>query len=639
MNLHLDEEEEEEDIEESSVLFRSREEFLNKLTTKRLLEKDYDIIPQSWLPQEYKKDKCFDHASFHHFWEVQMKQKKMNPVVLMRKMNDFLFISAMDTKKSMHIILFDHQLKTIITEPIDIGYGKTLFEGYMVPDYWNDEKKTEEMTEDSNGFAEVVVPDPQPDEDAPQPEGAPKKKTSAKTKFFNAFDFWRKCRDKRKVNQIVYAPSLGGGFRHSNNSHRSFGDAKNSFDYFNKWPGFPFCRQRPVQTRSFDDAQDKFMILTHHIESVLCRDDPRLYHFFLSWMAHIRCEPGKLTQVVPLFFGAEGAGKSLLMQALCKVLGKNALQIQDANHVNSRFFSSLADNKIFIFLDELCCNKNFDLTKFKSLVTMEERHYEQKCVNARQVPNTLNFAAASNRTDSQLPVDFETSNRRFLDVEVSGDHVGNKKYFHDFISYFIEPQTNDDSGLIIFDRFLMSIYYSKLFPYEATEKPMTAELQIQKYAHMDPFSSWWGECLLNEFHPGNNDLRFVDNRDSKFEHLFDPKHKTWVLLARLQLLHLDFKSVSGKKTNMMQFMNKLAAVVPSSFSSAMRSRPSSFSLPPLDQCREAFNKKYKFEPDLLTVRTASSDSDANSVTTKRKKQFEDYSLKKRKRWTLQDPSK
>lgn len=129
--------------------------------------------------------------------------------------------------------------------------------------------------------------------------------------------------------------------------------------------------------------------------------------------------------IAPVLYGAQGAGKSMLIDKLLNVLKDTGLTTSTQTHSLFEGYTYDLPSKYFVIsLDDLATIKDDNVPVFKDLVSGESRTGRQKGdVSSRKFITRASFILGSNIPVSDVIQD-ETGNRRFFQVNV-------KKFAHE----------------------------------------------------------------------------------------------------------------------------------------------------------------------------------------------------------------
>ena len=163
-----------------------------------------------------------------------------------------------------------------------------------------------------------------------------------------------------------------------------------------------------------------------HLLHVLCNNKEDLYDYFCHWLYLVLCCPGTRTGIAVLLYSEEGAGKNLFTNFLLKLIGPYALEISE-NKAFGRF-NTLLENKTLVVINELDVKGNTykNHEQFKSFITDPTMVIERKGIDSELTTNCVNFILCSN---NQQVLKLGASDRRFLILDVAGNHIGDHAYF------------------------------------------------------------------------------------------------------------------------------------------------------------------------------------------------------------------
>jgi len=266
---------------------------------------------------------------------------------------------------------------------------------------------------------------------------------------------WLESEKRRQYQGIVFEPGreLGG--------------------YYNLWTGFAFKPKKGEWGR-FQD----------HIHENICRGDPDLANWVISWMAHIVQNPGGPKPGTALVLrGKQGTGKGVFATMLGRVFGRHFLHVSQQGHITGRFNSHLKDT-ILLFGDEaFWAGDKRDAGVLKALITEPEHVLEEKFRNPIRVKNLVNLVLASN---SDWVVPAEELERRFAVLDVGDNHRQDRGYFGKIVTQMknggFEAMLHD---LLEWDTSVANVHVI----------PKTEALADQVVRTMKPIQGFWFECL------------------------------------------------------------------------------------------------------------------------------------------------
>jgi len=150
----------------------------------------------------------------------------------------------------------------------------------------------------------------------------------------------------------------------------------------------------------------------------------------MAYLASFSQNPGVKFQWWPVVQGAQGNGKTMLMEIMTHIAGQHYTHLPNPHQMarDGMKFNGWIDRKLFIGIEEVMLSKRRDfLEEFKVVVTNKRIPIEKKNVDGANTDNRVNGLILTNHTDG-VPIDTDT--RRYAiyftaqqlpgDVERSG---------------------------------------------------------------------------------------------------------------------------------------------------------------------------------------------------------------------------
>jgi Primase C terminal 2 (PriCT-2)/Family of unknown function (DUF5906) len=189
-------------------------------------------------------------------------------------------------------------------------------------------------------------------------------------------------------------------------------------DELNLWQGYGVA---PRKTRR------KVRSLLRHIWRVLCRRDKEKFKYVIRWLAWAVQHPDKHPGVVIVLKSRmQGTGKSTLGVVLLRIFGPHGALVDDKDRLLGRFNDWL-EPVCFILAEEiLWAGDHRANDKLKSLITADTIQIERKFGGCRSIPNRLHVIMTTNHDHA---VAAGVGDRRFVVLDVSSEHAGDKAYF------------------------------------------------------------------------------------------------------------------------------------------------------------------------------------------------------------------
>lgn len=389
------------------------------------------------------------------------------------------------------------------------------------------------------------------------------KKGEPKLKKRNALEYWSKQLDRNMVDYVTFNPEVEGGVQ------KLELEGREEVKFLNTFRGFPFQDiYSPEKWLPKEGERSIVKLIEHHLFEVICRKNRELYVFVRTWMRMVRQHPGFRTEVILVFIGEEGAGKSIFWSYYAKVFGDNGCYVADPKSIIAKFSGDHLDNIVLIVCDEADFKDKKDSSALKNLVTSEKRHCEKKGVQAKQVRNMLNTIVTTN-SNTPIPVSSEGGNRRFCCIKVRDKMVGNQEYFAN-----LADKLGSKEGLLVFDYWLRKkkVEKKRLFP------PLTEEMNNMKIDRMSKLQDWW----MSKLEEGRN----LSPEPSSV------KDGDWLMSpVNLTLLHQQFNFTTQDKMSRGQFAIKLKLLLPKEGTRMDSDNLQDCAFPPLQACRDFAHDK------------------------------------------------
>lgn len=214
----------------------------------------------------------------------------------------------------------------------------------------------------------------------------------------------------------------------------------------------------------------------------ICNNDIDLFRWMFNWFAGIVREPTKKPLTAPVIIGPQGAGKSLLINYFGQMLGGCYTQITNEEHIYGRFNRHLATTLLLHSEEALYGGDKRHRGIIKSLITDEFRIFEQKGVDAKQVPNYLRLILTSNELHA-APA--ELGDRRFTVIDME------RRKAPDELIKKVLKELHSTGPAALFHK-MMTFDYD---PYVARTNIKNAALEALKTLNRDPVETWWYETL------------------------------------------------------------------------------------------------------------------------------------------------
>ena len=194
---------------------------------------------------------------------------------------------------------------------------------------------------------------------------------------------------------------------------------------YNMWCDYIAATQTPVEEGSVDELVAP---IVRHIHEVMTDGNTEHTEWMLDWFANIVQRPHTRSKVAIMLFGAEGAGKGIIIEWMrLEVLGDYCTyQTADPeNDIVGRFANGLS-GCVLAQIDEVK-SLHQHVEKMKNIITDKSIRIERKGKDMIKVDNLLNFIYTSNN-ENALTV--SANERRHVLFRCSSKYKGNHEYFN-----------------------------------------------------------------------------------------------------------------------------------------------------------------------------------------------------------------
>lgn len=326
--------------------------------------------------------------------------------------------------------------------------------------------------------------------------------------------------------------------------------------YFNTWEGF-----------GLEPKKGSWKKLRIHIYKILCNSNKKKYKYVLNWLAWAVQNPGKRAEVALIFKGKKGAGKGIVLQAMCEIFGRHGLVISNREHLTGKHNQHLATCS-FLFADEAYYPGDKEVEGIlKNLITEPSLTTEPKFRELKIGNNCLHIAMATN-ADWIIPA--TEDERRYFINEVDNRYAKGQSSDYERENYFNliwEERKNGGLEAMLYD--LQNKNLTNWHPRNSV--PETEELRRQIAMSLPKLKYAFMQLLEDGSFPGS--------MNGKGEYIISNKN----LLEYIQGLETNNKSITNKS------LSKLCAElnIPTSRTSETRH----YIFPELGTLREAWHQK------------------------------------------------
>jgi hypothetical protein len=179
----------------------------------------------------------------------------------------------------------------------------------------------------------------------------------------------------------------------------------------------------------------KLQPLLNHVKEIICKNDERKYNYYMKWWASILQLKTVKHGTMPIVFGAQGSGKSFVLELFCEILGVYALMnVDDMDKVFGKFNGLLPWYLLINVNEPPQADERFRvLGKIKSILTQKSTIMETKGVDQIEIVSWANYHLTSN---NDSPILEEKGDRRLIYFDVDNSKCGDEEYFNNLCKPF-----------------------------------------------------------------------------------------------------------------------------------------------------------------------------------------------------------
>jgi hypothetical protein len=333
----------------------------------------------------------------------------------------------------------------------------------------------------------------------------------------------------------------------------------------NLWQGFAVTARKP---EGKSGAQGCNLFLDHGLK-VICSDNTEHFDYLMKREALIAQKRMRSEIAVGLATEEEGTGKGFWCDALRRLYGVHAMQVQNPEHVTGKHNAHL-EQLLRLTADEaIFAGDPRQRNALYNLITEPRLTIEPKFIGTYTAPNYLNIDVISNAKHFLL---VGANARRFFVPTVSSERAGDHAYFHR-----ITAQLHDGGYEALLYHLLFEI---DVRDFNVRAVPKTAALLDQKLFSLSPEQAWWFDTLMR----GELPWGCTETNKCPSPRLFNR------YIHHAQRQGAKRRSI---ETQLGMFLNKAVPGLTKAegqyvdFSNQKR-RGSIYTFPPLADCRKAF---------------------------------------------------
>lgn len=166
--------------------------------------------------------------------------------------------------------------------------------------------------------------------------------------------------------------------------------------------------------------------LKSHILHAICQGNQKHFDWLMDWLAHMLQRPQEKPGTCVALKGLEGAGKTILLHVMRRILGPYAHSVSQSKHIIGNFNSHLEHCILLGCEEALWAGDKAGEGVLKDLGTATQITIERKGVDAVSVANYTRLMLITNN-DWCVPAG--PNSRRYFVLEVKNDHAAKRGYF------------------------------------------------------------------------------------------------------------------------------------------------------------------------------------------------------------------
>jgi hypothetical protein len=332
--------------------------------------------------------------------------------------------------------------------------------------------------------------------------------------------------------------------------------AKGAPGYLNLYRGFEF---EP-------SPEGKYDIFNDHLRTNVCNGDPELYQYVFGWFAHIVQRPRERIGTALVLRGPRGSGKTKVGEVFGSLFLAHYCLVDDPQRITGRFNSHMASCLLLQADEAVWAGDKTAEGRLKGLVTSEYQLIEVKGVDQVLSPNYVRLMMTSNE-DWVVPAGKDE--RRFVVLNVDPRCAQHHEYFADMTDEL------DHGGRA---RLLYDLLHFDIAKVQLRQIPRTSALLEQKLSSMDSVEDWWKNRLDDGMLTHSEPWSEVMTKDELYNDYVREAEKVGIYRRKT-------KEAFGK--TLKELVPGLQPVRPRGDGKRLQS----YSIPPLEECRAAFEAR------------------------------------------------
>lgn len=271
----------------------------------------------------------------------------------------------------------------------------------------------------------------------------------------------------------------------------------NNKDVFSYFQGYQFD--------IFDEFNEENLEIINpflnYVKHIICNDNEDIFYWVINWVSYIFKNPNGKTNSCIILIGQQGAGKNTFGKIICHLLGKYGNDNSNLKNIASKNNSSILNKKLII-CNEVEDKKDKYSSRLKTLITEDKGDIDKKYANTETMEsNVVNLMILSN---SEIPINIEENDRRYLVIKVNNELANNSEYFanlqisslsdeffNTLLSFFVHLEIKD------WDRFKPPMTPAKEFIINYTSNPFKIFIKLHLTEFKKGFDKTESHAIFN----------------------------------------------------------------------------------------------------------------------------------------------
>lgn len=213
---------------------------------------------------------------------------------------------------------------------------------------------------------------------------------------------------------------------------RNPGEQRNG-EAYNLWNGFR------IKPRKGDIEP-----LQEHLLNIWCRGDVEVHNWIQMYFADIIQHPGEKPQSTICILGGAGTGKSMILDAFCRIVKPWSFTTARAEDIVGKFNSQIANKLVVVSEEAIFSGNKLAMARLKQTISGKTTPMEAKGVDTADVPNFTRFFFISNERHA---LHLDDDDRRFLVIRTAPKR--SEEYYSKFAAWL-----KDDRNLAAWVHYL-----------------------------------------------------------------------------------------------------------------------------------------------------------------------------------------